>query len=274
MAATIYGGTGSIYVTGAENYIIPTDVTSVYSSVVALGSCTKSMYSRATDSTTDTSAWCYTTQYTDMDRTIEINVNASAWTAEPSAQAKAQEYAEAIGRLPKFLRKDVDTITIQDGVYGFGGGNRDLLIHTGQGDAYIAAGNLDETLLHEACHTSLDSYVYGTDAWNTAVATDDKYVTDYARDNPQREDIAESFLFWFATRFRKTLFTAQELTDWESDMGGRFAYFDDLCQDMGPNYSVLDDSLCSALEPELTGSVLNFSTYLTCLAVAIAMLAF
>ena len=45
---------------------------------------------------------------------------------------------------------------MHDGVFGFGGGNDDLLIHTGQGDAYIADGNLDETFLHEACHTSLD----------------------------------------------------------------------------------------------------------------------
>ena len=102
--------------------------------------------------------------------------------------------------------------------------------------------------------------MYGTDAWNTAVATDNKYVTDYARDNPQREDIAETFLFWFATRFRKALFTAQELADWESNMGGRFAYFDDLCQDMGPNYDVLADNLCAALEPELTGAIQNLST--------------
>ena len=156
MAATIYGNVGSIYVPGTENYIIPADVTSTYSSVASLGSCTKNMYSRATDSTTSTSAWCFTTQYTDETKTIEINVNATDWPTQADALAKAEFYAEAIGRLPKFLRKNVKTITMHDGVFGFGGGNDDLLIHTGQGDAYIADGNLDETFLHEACHTSLD----------------------------------------------------------------------------------------------------------------------
>ena len=128
------------------------------------------------------------------------------------------------------------------------------MIHTGQGDSYVSSGILDETFIHEGCHTSLDSYVYDTDEWDTAVATDNKYISDYARDNPNREDIAETFLVWFATRYRQSTFTQQELDDWESEMGGRFAYFDTLCQDMNPYQS------CDELEPELTGSIQNLST--------------
>ena len=104
--------------------------------------------------------------------------------------------------MPNFLRRDVQTVWIHDGLYGFGGGNNNLLIHTEQGDSYISSGILDETFIHEAVHTSLDSYVYDTDEWDAAVTEDGIYISDYARDNPDREDIAETFLVWFATRYR------------------------------------------------------------------------
>ena len=135
---------------------------------------------------------------------------------------EAEKYAEAVGRLPKGLRTLVETFWVHDGLNPFGGGNRNLLIHTKQGENYITNGILDETFMHEAAHTSLDPCLYGTDEWNTAVEADNKFVSDYARDNPQREDIAESYLVWFATRYKQDQFTAQELSDWEAQQGNRF----------------------------------------------------
>ena len=75
-------------------------------------------------------------------------------------------------------------------------------------------GILDETFIHEAVHTSLDPCIYGSEEWNAAVAADNFFISDYARDFPEREDIAESWLVWFATRDRSDTFTAQELTQW------------------------------------------------------------
>ena len=93
---------------------------------------------------------------------------------------------------------------------------------------------LDETLIHEGAHTSIDSYLYGTASWEQAVAADGKYISDYARDNPGREDIAETYLVWFATRYRPETFTTEELEQWEADMGNRFLVFDLMCEDMSP----------------------------------------
>ena len=67
-------------------------------------------------------------------------------------------YGEEIGRLPTALRKDVETVWIHKGVELFGGGNNNLLIHTGQAVDYIYEGILEEVLVHEAAHTSLDTY--------------------------------------------------------------------------------------------------------------------
>ena len=70
---------------------------------------------------------------------------------------------------------------------------------------------MDETLIHEAVHASIDQLLYGTDAWKEAVAADGKYISDYARRLPDIEDIAATYLVWFATRFRKETFTKAQL---------------------------------------------------------------
>ena len=43
---------------------------------------------------------------------------------------------------------------------------------------YYLGSILDETLIHESVHTSLDSYIYGTDEWDAAVEADGKFISD------------------------------------------------------------------------------------------------
>ena len=141
------------------------------------------MYDRRSGWEYDNDAWCFDTQFSDENKVVEIQVNREFSEAE--ALTYAEFYGEAIGRVPKMLRKDLDTVWIHAGNNAFGGGNRNFLIHTEQGEWYIRNGILDETFIHEGAHTSLDSYVYGTDAWEAAVELDMyRYVSDYARDNP------------------------------------------------------------------------------------------
>ena len=64
-----------------------------------------------------------------------------------------------------------------------------------------------ETLMHEAAHAVLDRQFYRTDEWNAAVAADGLYVSDYGREFQNREDVAETSIIWFATRFAKNTMT-------------------------------------------------------------------
>ena len=84
------------------------------------------------------------------------------------------------------------------------------MIYTGYAeDVYAGMRNLEETLIHEHAHTSLDPYLIRTDTWNNAVAEDNfKYVSNYAKDWPNREDVAETFVLWFATRYTPEEFAA------------------------------------------------------------------
>ena len=141
------------------------------------------MFDRRDNAFKDRSAHCFNTKYKDEEKTVEIIVNSRDFSSQKAGDL-AKFYGEAIGRLPKVMRRDVLTVWINDGMNGFGGGNNNLLIHTKQGDDYVKNGILDETFIHEAAHTSLDSYIYGTKEWNDAVAADNKFISDYARDNP------------------------------------------------------------------------------------------
>lgn len=80
-------------------------------------------------------------------------------------------------------------------------------------------------MIHEAVHTSLDSRLYN-DQWYAAVAADGVYISNYAKEFPNREDVAETYVVWLATRCAKDEFTQAELDQWELDMGARFSVFD------------------------------------------------
>ena len=119
-----------------------------------------------------------------------------------NAQRQAERYAFVVGQMPYVLLRDLDTITIHKGEENFGGGNRDILVHTGSGDNLMKDGFLEEVVFHEGCHTSLDADAKENPAWEKARLLDDNFISTYALDNPNREDVAESCLMYFALKYR------------------------------------------------------------------------
>ena len=164
---------------------------------VPAGTGSRQMFDRRVNDWVVLQALLFTGYFTDGSR-IEIQVNPE-FSAQEAAE-KAAFYGHAIGQLPTALRLDVQTVWIHKGDQPFGGGNNNLLIHT-EATGYHGKW-LEETLFHEACHTSLDSRVANSQAWLTAQTTDPEFISTYARDNPQREDVAETCLMQFALRHR------------------------------------------------------------------------
>ena len=126
MAETVTGSTGTIFLN--QNWV-PDGVATVFTSLTSTGECVRNMYDRRTASFNWTNAWCFDNQYSDENKTVEVQVNRNDFT-ESEALTHANFYAEAVGRLPKFLRRDLETLWIHDGMNAFGGGNNNLLIHT------------------------------------------------------------------------------------------------------------------------------------------------
>jgi hypothetical protein len=164
---------------------------------------------------------------------IEIQVNPEFQDSD-AAEIEALKFAEVIGRLPTALRIDVETVWIHKGTEPFGGGNNNLLIHTGQSTLYENDGILEETLVHEASHTSLDAKHSTSPGWGSAQESDGNFISIYARDNPTREDVAETFLLYMAIRYRSDRIDQLLENKILETIPNRIMYFDDQTFNMYP----------------------------------------
>lgn len=220
---------GTIFV---DPDIITSSDPSVFKTLTYSGQGSRTMYDRRVSDWVTVNAFLFDVTFDDGLAT-EVQVNPEFATQE-LAEIEANIYALEVGRLPKVLRKDVDAIWIHKGVELFGGGNNSILIHTGQAANYIAGGILEETLVHEAAHTSLDAEHAASAGWLASQTADINFISTYARDNPTREDVAESFLMYLAVKYR----TDRISQDLENTINGtipnRIKYFDDASLDVSP----------------------------------------
>tara|TARA_X000001036_G_C20585682_1_gene768594 strand:+ start:159 stop:1133 length:975 start_codon:yes stop_codon:yes gene_type:complete len=222
---------GTIFISGN---IITQEDTSTYDSIVYTGMASRTMYDRR-----DGGAWItiephiFSAFFRDGPN-IEIQINPEFTLEE--AQLEATKYAFLVGQLPIALRKDVETIWIHKGIEGYGGGNNNILVHTGMTASYEAhyTGNItEETLIHEAAHTSIDAYCYNDPDWADAVQKDDsKYISSYAKEFPNREDIAELFPLYVAIKYFPERINQEIIDNTLNTSLYRILYFDKQEYDM------------------------------------------
>lgn len=197
---------------------------STFQSLSYAGQQPRTMFDRRVNGWITVDAYLFDASFEDG-LTAEIQVNPE-FGGPGAALVEAEKYAAVIGRLPTALRKDVQTVWIHEGRQPFGGGNDNLLIHVGQADLYAADGILEETLVHEAAHTSLDAAHAAAPGWLAAQDADGTFISTYARDFPNREDIAESFLPYLAIRYRSDRITRSLADTIQRTIPNRVAYFD------------------------------------------------
>jgi len=157
--------------------------------------------------------------------TCEAQINPE-FGSSAAAFVEADKYGVIVGRLPTCLRQDVHALWIHMGTQPFGGGNHSILIHTGQTAVYEAQGILEETLIHESSHTSLDSAHANAPGWIAAQNSDVNFISNYAATNPTTEDVAESFLTWVMVRQCIQRVSQQNFDTISYYIPNRLAYFD------------------------------------------------
>ena len=170
---------------------------SAFKSISFKGQSSRQMYDRRS-SWVNLQAFLFEAKFEDGN-IIEMQVNPE-FKDKSIAEVEAKKYAWLIGQLPAFLRKDIHTSWVHKGNNRWGGGNYNILIHTGV--TYERDGIAEETLIHEAAHSSLDSYHANNNDWLDAQRKDNHFISDYAEEYPWREDIAESFLTYIAANHR------------------------------------------------------------------------
>ena len=220
---------GTIFVD--RDIVTPEDPT-VYQGATYLGRGVRTVYDRRASSFISMDAYLAEIAMTDG-TTIEAQVNPE-FGGESAAMEQAALYGRYVGQLPAALRRDVDALWIHQGTELFGGGNRSILIHTGQTALYLADGVLEETLIHEAAHSSLDADHAASGGWLAAQAADPTFISTYARDNPTREDIAESVLMWLAVRYQRDRISDLDADRTTAAIPNRLAYFDAQNLDLRP----------------------------------------
>jgi hypothetical protein len=214
---------GTVYVD--RDIIRPSDW-SAYESLSYAGIAERFNFDRRENAFSDKNMHLFDATYADGIE-IEVQVNSTDF-AMGVAEDYAVYYAEQVGRLPTSLRTDVDELWIHagGGSLPWGGGNRSILIHVD-----IDAAILDfeeEILFHEAAHTSYSPGHDGAPGWLAAQNADPTFISEYARDHPTTEDVAESMLMWYALRYRSARLDAATNGATEAAIPNRLAYFDAL----------------------------------------------
>ena len=182
-----------------------------------------------------------------------------------NADILALEYAKALGRMPRILLQRLDALHAFADIPGISNANsndRVINIYSSTvvlgGKLYVLDPTLEELLVHELVHASLDkptrayrplnpkiskdnnetkkTIKLNWGDWRKAAKKDKGFVTKYAKTTPY-EDLAESFLMWFALRYDRV-----EDSDKETILKlipNRIQYFDEQQFDMYPFYNKL-----------------------------------
>jgi len=190
---------GSVFI---SNNILNSSDISTFISLESISDNQRTMFDRRNNGSWITiTPFLFEAKFSDGTQ-IEVQVN-NEFENKTYAEKVALTYLEAIGRLPELFRKDVETVWIHKGNESFGGGNNNILIHHDRGLEREKYGLLEEIFLHEAAHTSLDSDHSLSNGWiNAQKADNGNFISDYAKEYPQREDVAETFPLCFALKYK------------------------------------------------------------------------
>ena len=210
----------------------PADPTSLQS-VTYIGRGERTIFDRRPDRWITVNAYLFRVRYENAE--LEFQVNPEFGSRE-AARKEVDIYAPALGRLPAVLLSRAQKVHVNSG-HGLFGGNwsdRSFLIHRADGQVFISDGLLEEVFIHEGGHISLDGHHKDSAKWRAAQAADGVFISEYARDFPDREDVAESILPYFAVRYFPERLTDADRALILATIPNRLAYFDEQGFDMSP----------------------------------------
>lgn len=159
-----------------------------------------------------------------------------------TANEIAQQVGFIYGQVPDLLRAGMRDFIMLPGLAHPSSGP----VTTFYVDAFYGMGNrVEEGFIHDMAHASLDwpsqnrifdikdnrtllshPGVTTREGWLSAAKLDDFYVSTYAQDHPEREDIAESIIHYLIVRWRPERFDPYLVKFIMESIPNRIAYFD------------------------------------------------
>ena len=188
---------------------------------------------------TDINAYLFEISFGTGNPKIEFIVNPEVRTLRQAVRL-AQIYGFLVGQWPSEFLRACQSVVIYlgepEGVAAFASSQYRskfgrklqsvLVVHHGHMVKAMQWGTIEETLLHEAAHLTLD-HQHLSDGWKEAVRADGKHITKYAATNDV-EDVAESFVFYYAVRYRPKRLSGRLKRQINEAIPNRIRFFDRL----------------------------------------------
>jgi hypothetical protein len=205
--------------------IITTDDPSAFLCLEALGQAPRQIWDKRVDGEPVVEAHLFTARYSDG-ATIEIGVNPE-FDAD-TALALANRFAVPLGQLPTTLRAGIERFSVHGGDEGFHAGTGQIVVYVEKADFRASYNHLEESIFHEAVHASWDDAHRLAPEWQAAQQADGRFLTGYAEETPDREDLAETALFAFAILHHPDRFPPADTEDTLAAVPNRIAYIAEL----------------------------------------------
>jgi hypothetical protein len=207
---------------------IRTDDNSVFCCLTYEGTNRAEMPDKRNDELFVNGAFIYLARYEDGS---SVELWAHPDLGSPSlAKKHVEPVANAIGKLPSFMRSKLNHVVIHRGdesAFGESEGHF-FVLYSDNIQTRIDNHDLEETVFHESVHATLDSKYRRSSAWRNAQRDDNAFITQYAANNPNKEDMAESALFAWAALVHPGRLPHQVETQVRQLIPNRLAFFKSL----------------------------------------------
>ena len=172
---------------------------------------------------------------------IRINVHPDVGNHEQ----RAREAAASVSRLPVLMRIQLRYVNILngDGTAWSVDAGRFFTLYDGLMARQLAEHDLDETVFHETAHVALDPILSQDPDWRSNQEADGAFITHYAAQNPNTEDIAESALFAWTLIYRPGRLPKDVETEVRSVIPNRLEYLGNMMEGFEPPSCYISRSL-------------------------------
>jgi hypothetical protein len=176
------------------DFIMTTDP-DAFVSITYVGRFDKEMPDSRNDNLLDKQTYVYKAKFSN-NKVVEIWCH-SSFGSQTASKGYADKLCPRLGKLPALMRDKLSHVVIHKGnagAFAEAEGNF-FVLYSDNMDVRISNNDLEETVFHESVHASLDLTHSATVAWKKAQTDDVNFITNYAMDNPNLEDLAETTLF-------------------------------------------------------------------------------
>ncbi len=202
--------------------IIQKNDPSVFTCLQYMGRGDRQIWDKRVDNEPVVNAFLFMSRYSDG-ANIEIAINPEFETKEDARQ-EAMRYANPLGQLPTVLRQGIQRFSVHKGSEGFHAGTGQIVAYAATTDKRLNDDHLEETIFHESVHASWDAEHRLSAGWIAAQNSDNRFLTSYGQESPEREDLAETALFAYAILHQPTRFPPVDTTDMQQAVPGRIEY--------------------------------------------------